>query len=461
MPDKSTFAEYLEKAQVDYRFRTLRSMELYNRSRRHMPGGDTRTAVFFLPYPSFIKSGQGYILRDVDGNQYIDHLNNYTVQIHGHNHPRIRAAAEAQLSRGTSFGAPHDKQAELAGILCQRFPSLEKLRFCNSGTEATMFSIRAARAHTAKSTIIKMEGIYHGTHDTVETSVFPSMDQAGDFNRPNPIPSTPGVPQGVRDHVKIAPFNNLAATKQIIEQNRDDLAAVIVEPVMTAAGVIPADPEYLEYLRGITRELGAVLIFDEVVTSRMSLGGVQEMVGITPDLTALGKYIGGGMPIGAFGGSAEIMDMFSPAGGCMSHSGTFNGHPVSMAAGVETLDMLDRTAFERLNKLGHSFRSMINEDVFGPLGVRAQAKGVGSISYIHYTDRPVNNYRDAKRAGEAVGDLPYLVHLGLLNHGIWIAERGNTLFPLPWINKQSNRPSKPSSKPLLKSCRCWSRILSF
>ena len=422
---------YLEKAQDRYRARTPHSFELFTRACERMPGGDTRSAVFFLPYPTFIQSGEGCYLYDVDGNNYIDHLNNYTVQIHGHNHPRIRAVIEQQLGFGTSFGAPHEKQIELAGILCSRFPSMEKVRFCNSGTEATMFAIRAARAHTGKSTLIKMEGIYHGTHDTVEASIFPPLAKAGDFDRPNLVPSSPGVPQGVREHVKIAPFNNLVATKQIIEANRDDLAAVIVEPIMTAAGVIPADLEYLEYLRGITKELGAVLIFDEVVTSRMSLGGAQKMYGIIPDMTAMGKYIGGGLPIGVFGGDTEIMDMFSPIDGRIRHSGTFNGHPITMAAGVEAMQMLDKPAIERLNRLGDDFRRDINEKVFAPHGVKAQALGVGSISIIHYTDEPVHTYRDAKKASEAAGDLPLLVHLGLLNQGIWIAERGEYALSTP------------------------------
>ena len=388
MTNQSILDQYLDKLQAEYRSRTVRSLELYQRASKSMPGGDTRAAVFFLPYPTFIVRGEGCHVYDVDGNQYIDHLNNFTVQIHGHNHPRIRAAAEKQLKLGTSFGAPHELQIELAEILCQRFPSLEKIRFCNSGTEATMFAIRAARAFTGKSMLIKMEGIYNGTHDCVEASIAPSLAQAGPFDRPNLVPSSPGVPRGVLDHVAVAPFNNLPATKAIIQEHKDDLAGVIIEPIMTAAGVIAAEPDYLKFLREITQKLGAVLIFDEVVTSRLAPGGAQEMYGVVPDLTALGKYIGGGLPFGAFGGRAGIMDIFSPKDGRIKHSGTFNGHPVTMAAGIEAMKMLDRAAIDRLNRLGDKFRQDINEKIFGALGIKAQAFGVGSISIVHYTDGP-------------------------------------------------------------------------
>ena len=424
MSGQSTLDKYLDEFQARYRARTPRSLKLFQKALANLPGGDTRAAVFFLPYPTFIAGGEGCRVTDVDGNTYIDHLNNFTVQIHGHNHPQIRAAAQEQLAKGASFGAPHEKQIELAEILCQRFPSLERVRFCNSGSEATQFAIRAARAYTGKSILVKMEGIYNGSEDTVEASIAPALSAAGPFDRPNLIPSSPGVPKGVFDHIVIAPFNNLPATRAIIEENKDDLAGIIIEPIMSACGVIPAQEEYLRYLREAATELGAVLIFDEVVTSRLSPGGAQQIYGITPDLTAMGKYIGGGMPVGAFGGRAEIMEIFSPFGGKVSHSGTFNGHPVTMAAGVEAMKLLDPEAIQRLNALGDRFREGINRDIFGALGIRAQAFGIGSISIIHYTDGPIRNYRDFKKALEEAGELPFLVHLGHVNNGIWIAERG-------------------------------------
>ena len=423
--------QILEQLVKRYKERTPKSWALHQRALRSMPEGDTRSAVYFQPYPAYIGRGEGCHVVDVDGNRYIDHLNNYTVQIHGHDHPVIREAAVRQLESGTSFGAPHEKQLALADILCRRVPSLQQVRFCNSGTEATMFAIRAARTFTGRSLLLKMEGIYNGSHENVGASVFPSLKQAGGFDSPERVPFGPGIPSGVLEHIVVAPFNRLEATEKIIEAHKHDLAAVIVEPVMTAAGVIPADPEYLEFLRSITSKIGALLIFDEVVTLRLRPGGAQEMYGITPDLTAMGKFIGGGMPVGAFGGRADIMAQFSPKTGGLSHSGTFNGHPVTMAAGVAAMNLLDEKSIERINRLGDLMRTKINTQVFDALGVRAQVKGVGSISIVHYTDQPVNNYRDARQAMEAAGSLYELVHLSNTNNGIWIAERGEYALSTP------------------------------
>lgn len=435
MSADSLLESHLQKLQSEYHHRTPISRRLHQRAVGSMPDGDTRAAVYFRPYPTYIDKGEGCFVYDVDGNKYIDYLGNYTVQILGHGTPQIIEAAKEQLSKGTSFGAPHEKQTELAEILCQRVPSLERVRFCNSGTEATMFAIRVARAFTGKSKILKMEGVYNGTHDNVGASVFPSLSEAGDFNSPNLVPYSPGIPPGVLNHIIIAPFNNLPATEAIIEKHKDDLAAIIIEPVMTAAGVIPADVGYLRYLREVTRKLGAMFIFDEVVTLRLAPGGAQEMFGVHPDLTAMGKFIGGGLPFGAFGGRADVMALFSPENGKMSHSGTFNGFPLTMAAGVETMKLLDRQTYQRLNELGDIFREKLNRQVFGRLGIKAQAFGIGSISIIHYTNDPIANYRDARKASEAAGCLPELVHLGHLNNGIWIAERGEFALSTPMDNE--------------------------
>jgi len=414
-----------------YYNRTAKSKKLHDKAAKYLPGGDTRTAVFFEPYPTFIIRGQGCRVYDADDNEYIDHLNNYTVQLLGHNQPDICAAASEQLKMGMNFAAPHENQILLAEELCLRIPCFEQVRFCNSGTEATMFAIRAARAFTGRDKILKMEGIYHGTHDMVELSVFPPLCDAGNAQKPSPVPSSVGIPAGVFQNVVVASFNDIDATNAIIEANRNDLAAVIIEPVMTAAGFFPATEEYLSYLREVTLKLGIVLIVDEVVTFRLAPGGAQQLFGITPDLTCIGKLIGGGLAVGAFGGRREIMSQFSPMGGSLRHSGTFNGHPVTMIAGLTALKLLTPEVYRRINELGDCFRREINAKIFEDLALNAHMSGIGSLSFVHYTRDKVHNYRDARSAMENAGNLPTIVHLCHLNNGIWIAERGEYALSTP------------------------------
>jgi len=431
MPKLLSADNIIEKIKKKYCLRTAKSKEFNSQASKFLPGGDTRSAVYFKPYPTFLVRGRGCNVYDIDGNQYIDHLNNYTVQLLGHNHPKIRAAAVQQLKMGMSFAAPHESQILLAKELCKRVPCFEQVRFCNSGTEATMFAIRAARAFTGRNKILKMEGIYHGTHDMAEISVFPPLDKVGDAKFPNPVPASEGIPLSVFQNMLVAPFNDIEATEAIIQANRDELAAVIIEPVMTAAGVIPAKPEYLTSLRDITHRLNILLIFDEVVTFRLAPGGAQEIYRVTPDLTAIGKLIGGGFAIGAFGGRKDIMSLFSPKNGRLKHSGTFNGHPVTMSAGLATMHELTSGVYKKINKLGDYFRKEINAKVFKDLGINAYACGIGSLSFVHYSRTEINNYRDSKKISDQAGLLPSIVHLNHLNNGIWIAERGEYALSTP------------------------------
>ena len=421
----------IEDIEKTYYQRTVTSRQLQEKALKSMPGGDTRSAVYFEPYPTFIVRGDGCRVYDADGNEYIDHLNNYTVQLLGHNNPVVKEAAIEQLQMGMSFAAPHENQILLADELCRRIPCFDQVRFCNSGTEATMFAIRAARVFTNRSKVLKIEGIYHGTHDTVEISVFPTLDKVGDAKIPTPVPSSLGIPENVFHNIVVAPFNDIAATDALIQAHREDLAAVIIEPIMTAAGVIPATKEYLEFLREATRKSGIVLIFDEVVTFRLAPGGAQEIYGITPDLTAIGKLIGGGLGVGAFGGNMEIMSQFSPLKNKLKQSGTFNGHPVTMIAGLATLKSLTPEAYRRVNDLGDYFRKEINEHVFEELSINAHMCGFGSLSFVHYTRDKISNYRGAKTVMDKAGSLPSHVHLCHLNNGIWIAERGEYALSTP------------------------------
>jgi glutamate-1-semialdehyde 2,1-aminomutase len=276
-----------------------------------------------------------------------------------------------------------------------------------------------------------MEGIYHGTHDTVEISVFPALSEAGGQKAPAQVPSSAGIPVNVFQNMVVAPFNDIDSTDALIKAHRDDLAAVIIEPVMTAAGVIPATSEYLAYLREITHRLGIVLIFDEVVTLRLAPGGAQQLFGIKPDMTCIGKLIGGGFAVGAFGGRREIMSQFSPIDGKLRHSGTFNGHPVTMAAGLAAMRLLAPEVYQHVNELGEYFRRETNARVFEELALNAHMSGIGSLSFVHYTRDRLHNYRDARGAMDAAGILPSLVHLCHLNNGIWIAERGEYALSTP------------------------------
>jgi glutamate-1-semialdehyde 2,1-aminomutase len=421
-----------------YYRRTRKSLELNKEATRSLPGGDTRQSVFFKPYPTYMVCGEGCHIHDADGNQYIDFMNNYTSLFHGHNHKKIQEAVAKQLTCGMVFGSPHRSQFELADILCERVPSIEKIRFCNSGTEATMMAIRAVRAFTGKDMIVKMEGGYHGTHDVVEASVSPSLETAGDPASPTIIPYSQGIPINTFANVVIVPFNDEAATKAAIEAHRDELAAVIIEPIMNAAGTIPARRDYLRFLRDITNKEEILLIFDEIATFRMSFGGAQDYYGVTPDVTALGKIIGGGLPIGAFGGREDIMAIFSPDKGTLHHAGTFNGHPVAMVAGIVAMQESTPDVYERINYLGDVLRRGIN-DAFSENGIVGSTSGIGSLLAIHYTTDRIKNYRDVRRATDAAGSLPALMHLSLLNHGIFMASRGQLALSSPMGEKEINK----------------------
>lgn len=405
----------------EYEAKTRRSREIYLNARNYMPGGDTRSVAYFKPYPLFVERAEGCRLYDVDGNVYLDFLNNYTALVHGHSHPRIVKAIREQLDKGWLYAAGIESQYRLAKILCERFPSVRRVRFCNSGTEATMMAIRAARAYTGKSKILKMEGGYHGSHPLLDVSVNPGIDRVGPIDKPLSIPEGPGIPEGIVRDVLVAPFNNKDATEKIIRENRDELAAVIVEPMMGVAGMIPPRDNYLKFLREITLQYDILLIFDEIITARLSRGGGQEYFNVTPDLTCLGKIIGGGLPIGAFGGREDIMDLFSPEReGFIPHSGTFNGNALAMVAGIASMEELTVSAIEKINTLGSFLRDSI-EKIFEEEGVAGQVTGLGSLYNIHFTNVEIIDYRTASTSSR---EARALLHIALINKGIFTAKRG-------------------------------------
>jgi len=396
------------------------SRAIYERASKVMPGGTTRTTVYFAPYPLYIERGAGCYIWDMDGTRRLDLICNYSALILGHAHPVVTAAIQAQVERGTAFAAANPVEVELAQELCRRIPSLEMVRFTNSGTEATMFAMRLARAFTGKRKVARFEGGYHGTHDFAEVSTRPGLQRAGPADAPFAVADSRGTPTAALADTVVLPFNDAANVERILTRNRNEVAAVIIEPVMGAGGVIPADPEFLHHLRRVTADLGMLLIFDEVISLRIAPGGAQEFYGVRPDLTTLGKIIGGGLPVGAFGGRADIMELLDPRRpDSIPHGGTYNGHPLGMAAGLATLKELTPAVYEDLSMKGAWLRSRLRE-VFEAHDVAVQVTGISSLFNIHFTSLPVRDHR-SMRSSDA--RMLHEFFLGLINRGVLLAPR--------------------------------------
>ena len=417
---KEKTLEYFESVKKIYADARPNSRRLHTEACKYMPGGDTRTATFFLPFPTFIKYVDGAYMYDEDGFKLLDFQNNYTSLIHGHAHPETVEAVREQIAKGSAYTAPFEKQIELSAILTQRFPSVDMIRYTNSGTEANMHALRIARAYTGKAKIIKTEGGYHGTTDVFEASVDPNIKKAGTLDQIKVIPESRGVSENALKDVLVVPFNDIERTRKMIEEHYRETACIIIEPIMGSAGQITPDLEYLKFLREITAQYHIVLIFDEVVTGRLSLGGAQKFYGVTPDLTTMGKIIGGGTPVGAFGGKQEIMQMYDPREKKMYHSGTFNGNAVTMAAGLATMKAYNQEAVDYVNGLGTLFKEGVLK-IYDKLGLNMRISGAGSIYNILFTDKEVKNYRDVASAHE---ELNKVLYMSLLTKGVFDAERG-------------------------------------
>jgi glutamate-1-semialdehyde 2,1-aminomutase len=392
-------------------------------ARRYLPGGDTRSSAHFLPYPLAAAGGRGCHLTDVDGHELVDFMNNFTSLIHGHAHPATVRAVQAQMALGSAHAAPTESQIELARLLCERVPSLDELRFCSSGSEATQMAVRAARAFTGKSKIVKMEGGYNGSHDLGEMSLIPIPGKSGSIEDPETTLADRSLAAGVARDIVTTPFNRADVTRRQIEQHADEIAALILEPMLGGLGMIPPTDGYLAELRSICDENEVLLIFDEVITLRLSLGGMQERQGVVPDLTTLGKIIGGGLPVGAFGGKREIMEQFNPErADALMHASTFSGNALSMAAGLAALRALDEQELARIDRLGERLRSGFNAS-FEKAGLRGQVTGMGSLCHVHFSDGPVTDARASVLGLIQSGPLAKLLHLGMLRRGIFAAGR--------------------------------------
>ncbi len=383
-------------------------------AQKYLPGGSSRGTAFFEPYPHFIERGEGHYIYDADGNRLLDFMINATSLILGHAHPDVTQAIQEQAARGTAFTGPTDPQVRMAKILTERVPSLDLVRFTNSGTEGTMMAIRAARAFTGRQKIAKFEGGYHGAHEYVSVSVRPPLEKL-DPSGPTPIAEHPGLPDSILDQVIVLPYNDLDWCERVLRENAGELACLIMEPVVSSFGYLPGDVEFLRGLRDITTELGIVLIYDEVQSFRVAPGGAQETLGVIPDMTSFGKIIGGGTPVGAFGGRADIMELFDPtSGAAIPHAGTFNANPVTMAAGEVVMNHLTPEVYERMNALGGELRAKLSA-VFDEFEVPAQVTGIGSLFGIHFTSEEILDYRSVVRAD---GTMRKALFTGLLNEGI-------------------------------------------
>ncbi|HEY7494538.1 MAG TPA: aspartate aminotransferase family protein [Candidatus Tectomicrobia bacterium] len=414
----------------EYQRRNPRSAARFAAAQHVLAGGNSRLTAYFAPFPFYVERGAGYLVYDIDGNSRLDFYNNATSLILGHSNPQVSAAIIAQAEKGTAFANPTDPEVELATLLTAALPSVQRLRFTNSGTEGVALAIRAARAFTGKPKIAKLEGAYHGTSDHVSVSVSGDLSHAGSAEAPQAVPSSSGITANTLADVVVIPFNNAAAARRIIAQHRDELAAVLIEPVLAGIGYVPAEAEFLESVREACNGQDTLLIFDEVQTFRMTPGGAQQWFHVIPDLTCLGKIIGGGLPVGACGGRADIMAAFDATkqGPAIPHGGTFNANPLTMQAGLATMRQLTPDAYDRLNDNGLAFRHQL-EEMARSYGVPIHISGIASFFGMQLSDRPVTDYRSAQAQNTV---LRQKLFLHLLNHGIYVGNKmvGNLSVPM-------------------------------
>jgi len=394
-----TIDEALEQARQRYLEANPASHAAHVAATASMPGGNTRSTLHFSPFPLTMAGGAGCWMTDLDGHRYLDLLGEYSAGLYGHNHPVIRQVLDAALDGGWNLGARGGCETALADLLCARFPSVDLVRFTNSGTEANLMALATALLHTERRSVLVFDGAYHGS----------VLSFGG------------GRPVNVPHQWLVGSYNDLAGTERLVSEHAHNLAAILVEPMLGSGGCVPADPEFLQLLRRAADDTGAVLIFDEVMTSRMSAGGLQHRLGITPDLTTLGKYLGGGMTFGAFGGRRELMSVYDPSSpGAVQHPGTFNNNVLSMAAGHAGLRQLfTAEAAEALFRRGEQLRHQLNA-LSSEAGARLQWTGMGSMLTAHFQTEPISAARDIQPQAE----LRELFHLDLLDRGCYLARRG-------------------------------------
>lgn len=398
---------------------TSRSQQLYDRALAVMPGGVSRNAVLRRPHPLYVDRGEGCYVTDIEGVRRIDFANNMASLIHGHAHGAIVEAVTNQLRRGTGFSLATEIEVSFAEHMTRRSAGFERIRFVNSGTEAVMCCLKAARASTGRSKIAKVEGAYHGIYDYAEVSQTAGPTDWGDAHHPRSVPVVRGTPAGALDDVVVIPFNDADTAVKILEQHAAQIACVLVDPLPHRVGLMPASRQFIDALRQWTRSSGALLVFDEVITFRSEYGGAQEWFGdARPDLTAMGKMIGGGFPVGAIAGRADVMEVLNPLTDkvLFPHSGTFSANPITMTAGLKAMELFDRAQVERLNALGERCRRQI-ADAIRIAGIDACVTGAGSMFRIHLKPQQPANYRQAYASGEQARRIKTLLDYAI-DHGV-------------------------------------------
>ena len=397
---------------------------LYQRALAVIPGGCSRNTVLRKPYPLYADYGRGCYLFDTDGVGRIDFSNNLASLIHGHAHPAVVAAVTEQLRKGTACTLATESEVRYAEHLCSRNKGFEQVRFVNSGTEAVMCCIKAARAHTGKPKIAKVEGSYHGSYDYAEVSQTATPENWGDAGRPASVPVVNGTPEAALDDVIVIPFNDPERAVTILNRGADEIACVLVDLLPHRVSLSPVSKDFITAIHRWTRRNDALLVFDEVITFRTSYGGAQECLGLYPDLTAMGKVIGGGFPVGAFAGRRDIMQLMNPLSDryLFPLSGTFSANPITMVAGLTGMEMYDELAVQRINKLGDRARAGITE-AMQVAGVPFCVTGAGSLFRVHIKPEVPGNYRAAFLTTEESGLLNALLDY-LFANGIMMINTG-------------------------------------
>lgn len=395
------------------------SARLYQRALKVMPGGCSRNTILRKPHPVYVERGEGCYIKDIEGVSRIDYSNNMASLIHGHAQPQVVEAVIAQLKKGSAFTAATEAEVRYAEHLCSRNQGFEKIRFVNSGTEAVMSCLKAARAYTGRAKIAKVEGAYHGLYDYAEVSQTAKPDNWGRADHPSSVPVAHGTPAAALNDVVVIPFNDLENSLTILQQQAGELACILIDPMPHRVGMVPATKHYLTGLQQWAKKHQVLIVFDEVITFRSCYGGAQQWHGIQPDLTAMGKMIGGGYPVGALAGSADVMAVMDPLVEpiLFPHSGTFSANPITMTAGRVSMELYDPAAVAALNQLADTARQQINEAI-RIADIAACVTGEGSMFRVHMAAEPPANYRacypSAEQAQRSAMLLNHLFDQGII-----------------------------------------------